>query len=324
MPDTLKTVRPPARNVNERRGPGALPHISAAAAEAEPPDTRIFPPNEETDLPPITQAERRAAPTEEPAFTRGAARKPVPQVADPLLQWASGLQTSDRRIYAGWLVEANRLADLDDAMQVAGFQQVRIRHGNGNVVTHWAVETANVFLIAEGVQSIGEMRDPDRYGIAFGWQTQPGGRRISRLKARVFLRELLMAGYTEPLLLTLKGTLTGDLITALMRQYDVLEAAAEKRRASGKNPDLPLYAFSIPLSPGDEVMRGSGGATKEITPMIAGVPSPVTGDYLKAHWIKRAWVELVESRLDDTIAWSVAESAAIGADVEERAGWEGE
>jgi hypothetical protein len=35
-------------------------------------------------------------------FSRGPARRPVSRVADPPLQWSTGLQTTDRRIYTGW------------------------------------------------------------------------------------------------------------------------------------------------------------------------------------------------------------------------------
>jgi len=326
---------------------------------------------EEAPLPPITDAERRVAPpaqyqrdippippeyvetegdqifddtpppparsADEVTFSRGPARRPQLRVADPLLQWASGLTTNDRRLYAGWLVEAGKHDVLDAALETAGcFPFVTIKHGSGNLVTHWAIETANLFLIADGVQSIGEMKTtPQRYGVAFGWRpgraeskglrTESGARHSvlspqssglrpqSQLRARVLLRELLAVGYEEPLLLTVKGTLTGDLLRALEQQYRVLDMSTELRKQSGKNPELPFYAFSIPLGPGPEVTRGSGSATKEITPMVAAIPDPVTKEHLLAHWIKRGWVQLVESRIDDTLRWSEAESAAIAA-----------
>jgi hypothetical protein len=266
---------------------------------------------------------------EDVTFTRGPARRPSPRVADPLLQWATGLQTKERRIYAGWLAEAGRLEALDAAMEQAGFSQITIKHGSGNMVTHWAVETANLFVIAEGVQSIGEMsqgrNNPstqiERYGIAFGWRTLPGGRQQSQLRFRAFLHDLLVVGFTEPLLVTVKGTLTGDLITALTRQYDVLDAVDAFRKQGGKPPyNPPFYACSIPLGPGAEVTRGSGGATKEITPIVANVPTPISKDYILAHWIKRAWVPLIEELLDPTIAWSITTSALIGLDEEPAAG----
>lgn len=319
MPDTPATVRRPPRLVGAP-DPAArrLAPISKDDAEAEPAAARAFPVEElPASLPDVSRP-----PVEDVAFSRGPARRPAPRVADPLLQWASGLPTKDKRIYTGWLVEAGKHPDLEEAMQTARFKQVTIKHGAGNLVTHWAVETANVFVVAEGVQAISEMsprpgQPMERYGIAFAWRTLPGGRQQSQLRARVYLRELLMAGYAEPLTLTVKGTLTGDLITALTRQYDVLDSAAAHRAASGKPPELPLYAFSIPLGPGAEVTRGSGSATKEITPMVAVIPEPVTKEYLLAHWIKRAWVSAIEEILDQTVAWSIAESAAIGEGEEE-------
>jgi hypothetical protein len=238
----------------------------------------------------------------------------MPRVADPLLQWATGLQTKERRIYAGWMVEAGKLDALDEAMAQAGFSQVTIKHGSGNMVTHWAVETANLFVVAEGVQSIGEMKHTeDRFGIAFGWRTLEGGRQQSVLRFRGFLHELLDVGFYEPLLISVKSTLTGDMIAALTRQYDVLDAV-DVFRAQDKKPALnpPFYACSIPLGPGQEVARGSGGQTKEITPPIANIPTPITKDYVRSHWIKRDWSELIEGMLDDTTRWSITASKLIG------------
>jgi hypothetical protein len=251
---------------------------------------------------------------EEVTFTRGPARRPSLRVADPLLQWSTGLQTKDRQIYAGWLAEAGRTEALDDAMAEAGFSQVTIKHGGGNYVTHWAIETANLFVIAEGVQSLGEMKHtPERYGIAFGWRQLQDGRAQSVLRLRAYLPELLHVGFQEPLLVTAKSTLTSDILNALTRQYEVLDAVDLLRKQQGKPPlHPPFYACSIPLGPGAEVSRGST-QTKEITPVIAHIPTPVTREYVLAHWTKREWSALIESQLDQTIAWSVATSRQIAA-----------
>jgi len=247
------------------------------------------------------------------SFHRGPARRPMPRVSAPLLQWATGLTTRERRIYAGWLIEAGKTEALDLAMNDAGFTQVTIKHGSGNLVNSWAVETANVFVVAEGVQSISEMKyTEERYGIAFGWRTLEGGRQQSVLRARVFLAELLAVGYQEPLLITAKSTLTGDLITALTAQYAMLDAV-DAFRVQEKKPPMnpPFYACSIPLGPGQEVARGSGGQTREITPPIANIPTPITKEYVRSHWIKRAWAAQIEAMLDDTIRWSATSSKLI-------------
>ena len=62
-------------------------------------------------------------------FTRSA-RRPAPVVEDALIQWATGLPTVNRQIYAGWMVEAGKQDDLDGAMQSAGFSKVTIKHGD--------------------------------------------------------------------------------------------------------------------------------------------------------------------------------------------------
>lgn len=258
-------------------------------------------------------------------FTRGPARRPMPRVADPLLQWATGLQTKERRIYAGWLLETGRREDLDDAMARAHFEPIVIRHGSGNMVTHWAIETANLFVVAEGVQTIAEMKHTDeRYGITFAWRTLEGGKQQSVLRFRAFLHELLDVGFTEPLLVTAKSTLTGDLIQALMRQYDVLDAV-DHFRAQDRKPPIqpPFYACSIPLGPGQEVARGSGGQTREIAPIVARLPDPITKEYIRSHWIRREWTPLIEGLLDQTITWSRTASKLIAAGDEGKPGEEG-
>ena len=246
-------------------------------------------------------------------FSRGPARRPQPPVVDPVLQWSTGLQTNDRRLYAGWLAEVGRSESFDDAMQQAGFNQVTIKHGSGNVVTHWAVETANLFVIAEGVQTIAEMqRSTERYGIAFGWRTLQGGRQQSQLRFRALLSELTAFGYTEPLLVTAKGTSTGDVINALMCQYEVLDAVEAFRKEQGK-PLLqpPFYACSIPLGPGADVTRGQAGQSKEIVPVVTKTPAVITREYILERWIKKDSVLKIENVIEATLAWSVLASKQI-------------
>lgn len=281
---------------------------------------------EERDLPPITDADQTAAiqrEVEEVAFSRGPARRPLPQVSDPMLQWSTGLPTAERTVYSGWLSQAGRDEDFDIAMGEAGFMTQTIRHGDGRKVTHWAIETANVFVIAEGVQSMHEMKQTqERYGIAYAWRTLDDGRQQSVLRCRVFLRELLQLGYPQPLLLSVKSTLTGDMLTALTRQFDVLDALALFRQQAQKQTiALPFYACSLPLGPGQEVARGSV-QTKQIVPMVAQIPEPITKEYVLTHWIKREWAKLIEARLDETIVWSmrVSQQIAAGEDAPEEWG----
>lgn len=245
-------------------------------------------------------------------FSRGPARRPSVVVADPLLQWSTGLSTNDRRIYTGWLVEAGRHDTLDEAMHAAGFERITIKHGSGNLVNHWAITTANAFILADGVQSIAEMRQTsERYGIAFAWRTLEDGRRQSVLKCRVLLRELLAVGFTTPLMLSLKGTLTGDIIDAFTRQYEVLDAIDALRTQQGKEPlHPPFYACSIPLTFGPEVLRGATAQKSMVVP-VASIPAPISRSYLVEHYIRKEWLALVEGLIEPSIAWSLSTSARI-------------
>jgi len=248
---------------------------------------------------------------EPPTFTRPAARRPIERPREPLLQWATGLPTADKRLYAGWFVEAQRDEALDLATNDAGFKQISIKHGGGNVVTHWALPVASLFVVCDGVQAMSEMRDtPDRYGIAFGWR-ENDGRPQSVLRARVFVQELCAVGYCQPLLLSVKSTLTGDLLSALIRHYTVLDSINPIRKAAGKPPiNVPFYAVALTLGAGAEVQRGAT-QSKEITPMIEVGERDQT--YILAHWCKKAWVEAIEQIADTTIVWSRSESIRIAA-----------
>ena len=244
-------------------------------------------------------------------FQRGPARRPVERPREPLLQWATGLRTVDNRIYAGWLIERDKYEDVDAAMEQADFKSVVIRHGSGNVVTHWALPVASLFVVCDGVQTMAEMRESqERYGIAFGWRGNEG-RPQSVLRARVFVQELCAVGYTQPLLLSVKSTLTGDVLNALVRHYAVLDQI-NPIRATKNLPAIgvPFYAVALRLGAGSEVQRGAA-QSKEITPMIE--HGTRDQDYIKAHWCKKAWVEAIESQVDSTIVWSRSESTRIAA-----------
>lgn len=243
-------------------------------------------------------------------FQRGPARRPDAADALPVLQWATGLTTTQREVYAGWLVETGKHEDLDAAMTAAGFATVAIKHGNGNVVTHWRVEVADLFIAADGVQGLAEMKaDPARYGVAFWWGTTEDGRARSQLRAQVFLRPLLDVGYTEPLLLSVKSTLTGDILAALMRVYDILDALDALRTAQGRPAlNAPFYAVSLPIGAGAEVQRGAT-QKKGIVPPVALLPETLDGEWLVGQYIKAAWVATLEAATDRAVAWSTRISA---------------
>jgi hypothetical protein len=237
-------------------------------------------------------------------------QRPVIEVKDPLLQWATGLPTTDRQIYAGWFSEAGLFPGLDKAMYQAGFSKVSIKHPH-NTTEHWALESAKLFIVATGIQRLSEMSTTaERFGIAFGWRKLDNLPQ-SNLRVRVFIQELLEVGYMLPLLITLKSTVTQDFINALLQQYDVLDQVNPLLEKVGKQPLAPsFFSLSITLSPGESVTRGKN-KVKEITPMVAIIPTEMDLDYLKEHWLRKSWAPPLEDILSDTINWSVIESKRI-------------
>ena len=90
--------------------PGAVPEVDIPdplrPIPHKPNMSRVQPPAQVRKTADAVAVARAHA--EDVQFSRGPARRPQPRVADPLLQWASGLPTADKRLYAGWLVEAGK------------------------------------------------------------------------------------------------------------------------------------------------------------------------------------------------------------------------
>src|SRR3712207_5656922 len=95
----------------------------------------------EADLPDLTPDD---------TFSRGPARRPEPQVRDPLMQWATSLPTRAQAIYAGWLIGRGQDAALDAALEQAGVGSTTIRHSGGTLVDHWTLPTASLFVVTAG------------------------------------------------------------------------------------------------------------------------------------------------------------------------------
>jgi len=132
------------------------------------------------------------------------------------------------------------------------------------------------------------------------------------LCCRALIQELCAVGYVQPLLLSLKSTLTGDFLATLIRHYETLDAINPIRKAKQLPPiAVPFYAVSIALAAGQEVARGSGGQTREIAPMVE--VGARDRDYIASHWCKKAWVEAIESMADEAVVWSRSESIKIAA-----------
>lgn len=259
--------------------------------------------------------------TNDVVFSRGRARRPAPSLgsADPVLIWASGLQTNRRTIHVGWISEVGKFDDFDEACDLAGFNKVTIRHAEGRAITHWDIDDPRFFIMCDGIQQWGESQHTDtRYGIAMGWHdrvNQNTGKResYSILKMKVLLRAFCEIGLFIPLVISVKRLFTQDVMKCLIAHLDMLDVAEELSRKNGKSRDFPFYAFDLALLPGNSVQRGSKGMSREVSPITTDIPDKeqITRDFLLARHIRPEWIQQIEYHMDDVVAWSEAVSKAI-------------
>lgn len=216
------------------------------------------------------------------------------RLRETTIQWATGLPTTDRRTVTGWLIPTDQDEALDETLRALGVPRVNVKHTK-QTVCHWHLERAELLLVARNSEPGGD-------GVVLKWLTLEDGRHQSKLKARLYVRALVDAGYSEMLLLTLKSTLTSDMRLAFSRLYDMTKAAGKR--------DMPIYAFWLPTGPGEDVVRGSA-QTKTIAPIVADVPATIERDWLVAQYAGkryRSLIDQVERDLPQVIAWSKAES----------------
>lgn len=230
-------------------------------------------------------------------------------LSDPLIIWASGLPTSDRRIYAGWMIDQEVDSELDAAMQRAKVESIGIKHGSGNTVHHWCMPEIDIFPIATGVPRTVRDAAPQPTGLVYAWTVRDDGRNQSVLRLRVLVRQLVAVGYMQPLTLILKGTVTKDIMTVLYAQYKVRDAY---RKLKGGDARVPFYAFAIGLGVGAEVTRGTGTNKKTFSVPKGSIPDAITEAYLRERWIgRKEIVEAIEDRIEETRIWAADQYAAL-------------
>ena len=94
-------------------------------------------------------------------------------------------------------------------------------------------------------------------------------------------RDLLAHGYQTPIPFCASSTSTDDLLGALLRHNDLLDALEEAARAANKPRDFEFFGVGLPLLPGPKVARGSGALTTQISPIACGHPTEFTREALR-------------------------------------------
>lgn len=260
------------------------------------------------------------------AMMRGTRPKTAPLY--PFLSFAKALPTTEERdtTYSGFYADYGRNDDFDAACQEAGIENGTIFHENtGNTEVKWFFPSVEGTIIAEMIQHINEDLGDDeanlndgkplrRYGIAMGWKDEHGKRPLSFMKIPLVIRDL---GYNAPVVLTLKSTITTDVSNDLVRHIREVIAGGIYPLMTKANKPFPLkpYGASIVFTAAGSVKRGKEGATKTFKRPGLAIPENISAEnpeHLK--WLRerfsvaQAQRDIVESYLDEMIAWSIEQS----------------
>ena len=274
------------------------------------------------------------------------ARRPEPEQSRHLLAWRTGLSPS-RRItgeaipnYAGWCIEVpdpdeeGELSSDDqallDAMEylygvtdengIAMAVPIVIQHRGDEAssfkpryVQYCALSYASLYVVCEDIPSNSQMKASveNRWGVAYAWPK--GGK--STLQFSVFVKELVEAGYSLPLLCSFRGGITENVLAMLRTQHKVLKVVDKLRAEKNPNaPLLPFYAYDLPTVVSYQTKNlGSGAESQEVYYPTARVPMVIDLPYLAQHATPAETATIIEEddRVSQAVAWSITASKAM-------------
>lgn len=235
-------------------------------------------------------------------------------VADlPILQWSSGhteARAEGAARFAGFVgfhVEQGRSASFDAAAAAAGLPAITIRHPRGagkyEQKQHWSLgEQLVVYAITAGPPAttisgcLALAQATAEAGIGLAW---PSGER-SRLAVRGVV---VLGGSAQLVQLSVKSTMTGHLLAALLDHFRAC-AAADGLVDRAKHPDpIGFYELGLPLRAGADVSAGSA-ATAQVAPIVSGHPREIDAAYVKAGWARGAILQLVGQAWPEVRVWA--------------------
>jgi hypothetical protein len=242
--------------------------------------------------------------------------------------WSSGKEVvGGDTIFRGWFLDVGIDPALDAAAAAAGWPQGRLLHLDGAVRDHWLLPSPVVlFPLIDGLPykrlSALAANDVSYAGVGCSWVK---GQR-SRLGVMAPARDLLVQGYQTPLPFCVSSTSTDDLLAALLRHNDLLDALEEAARAAGKPRQFDFYSVGLPLLPGPKVARGSGAQTTQISPITCAHPAEFGREALRAVVAPAAGLmappavaEIKAARWPEIVAWAAEFKRAALRPVEEEA-----
>ena len=264
----------------------------------------------------------------------------MPVAEYPLLQYATGLsaqrpmkdhedcdiydevtgeQMMDDIRFKGFFTEVGKHADLDAILLAKDVKVIKITHGSGEEVTHWALPSVTVFLVAMGLPA--NARGDGQCGMVYTWRPRRnGGGDESVVYAQVVIRQLLPE-YAKPFVITMKSTQSTDLLQAMSKQYKVIRKAHEMLQQIKQDMPLPLWSYSLALGASKIIDSRGSGKKSSIYPIVAGVPEEITGDYLHKHEVPMEFVEILKEATMRSVEWATSLHQRIVSNTEPQEPW---
>jgi hypothetical protein len=255
--------------------------------------------------------------------------------------------------YAGWCIERREPETyedylLNDAMRqlcdmntlvrnklVPAAQRIIVMHkgddGSMHEVFYWSLAKATLFVPIRFLPSKDSDDGRNTGGIAYAWRPVTKGKRIGQkesvLRFHCFVKELMDAGYRQPLSVAMRGHITGKMRNALKLHNRTLNLVNSikmlRARADGKpTPSkVPYYSFGLPVirSMKTETVGTPPDNSSNIYYPVAEMPEDLyenalsAQQYLSNTMLSREYTLLVEEgdRINATAAWSEREVTRI-------------
>ena len=225
-------------------------------------------------------------------------RDAEPRAEYPWMQWVNrGSYLDPRHDSGGFFITAENMAMIEEP-EIDGAEACTLNFSN-------EASDTGIYLPAVDIAVM---------GTRFAWRTTEGTRPVlsatytpgarGKLQAMMLLKT--QGGYAGPLMLTLTGTVTKDLSTAIKAHRQAI------RQATEGNGALPWFWLS--LAAGTPEQRGTGSAHSMVTPIIS---PAVPGFSPEFSYVGDEIADWMESVFETTERWT-QEWDTAGQDAEQQ------
>jgi len=214
-------------------------------------------------------------------------RDAEPRPEYPWIQWVNrGADLDPRRKQGGFFLTSENLAVLGDP-EIPGAEASSLVFSNQDTATGIYMPRLEIAVLAD----------------RFGWRVREGNRTYisptyesgARGKLQVLCLLKTEDGSTGPLVITLTGTVSKDMRTAITAHRQVVQTATGGQGATAW--------FWLPLAAGKPELRGTEGASSTVTPIIYDKPAVFDPD---SFYVGDELADWMEDNFDEIERWRTA------------------